>query len=211
MYSKKGFTIIEVVVVFLLILGVTFLILPRSLNSTKQARFISKWTQTYAELEYMFSVIRAQQEDEIQDKLSKADGNDNKKEIILETIKPYLRIVSEAPSTYKQYYMNGFEVNSQGRYYFKTFYLTNSKEIVGLKWLSDDCEAQEACAIMSYDVNGIEPPNTWGDDIFGINLLKKGIDPMGKGIDSDLLKADCDKTGFGIYCSYYYLMGGRFE
>lgn len=211
MYSKKGFTIIEVVVVFLLILGITFLILPRSLNGTKQARFISKWTQTYAEIEYMFSVIRAQQEDEIQEKLNKTNDNDNKKLVILESIKPYLRITSEVPSTYKQFYMNGSEVNPSGRYYFKPFYFTSTKEIVGLKWVSEDCKGQETCAILSFDVNGILPPNTWGDDVFGINLLRKGIEPIGKGIDADLLKADCDKEGFGIYCSYYYLMGGRFE
>lgn len=208
---KAGFTIIEVVVVFLLILGVTFFMLPRSLNTTKHARLISKWTQEYSELEYMFSVIKAQQDGELKAKFSGAKDNNDRNGILLQAIKPYLRIKSKVESNYKQYYMNKEEVTSTGKYYFDNFYSTSSNEIVGLKWVNADCKGKEVCAIIAFDVNGLELPNRWGDDIFGVNILKNEIEPIGKGIEQDILRADCDDDSYGIYCSYYYLMGGRFD
>lgn len=209
--SKKGFTIIEVVVVFLLVLGVTFLVVPKGLNTTKQARFISKWTQKYSELEYMFSVIEAQNDGEIEKKFFAANNDSARKKILLEAIKPYLRIVSEAPSTYKPHYMDKSEATPGSTYYFNNFYFTSSNEIVGVKLVNSNCKNKEPCAIMSFDINGLEAPNTWGYDIYGINVLKDGIEPLGKNIEPDVLKNNCSKYGTGIYCSYYYLIGGRFD
>ncbi|MFA7659147.1 MAG: type II secretion system protein [Candidatus Gastranaerophilaceae bacterium] len=208
---RTGFTIIEVVVVFLLMLGVAFFVLPRSLNNTKQARLISKWTEKYSELEYMFSVIKAQSDSEIEKKFQTAQNDDDRKQIILETVKPYLRITSEPVQDYKQYYMNDVIVERSGRYHFDNFYLTSSNEIVGLKWLNKSCKNGGICGVMAFDVNGKDAPNIWGQDVFGINILREGIEPLGKGIAPDVLKNDCSKHGLGIYCSYYYLIGGKFD
>lgn len=208
---KNGFTIVEVVVVFLLILGVTFLILPRSLDTTRQARFVSKWSEKYSEMEYMFSVVSAQQDSRLKEKFSQAQDNNDRKKILLETIKPYLRITSEENSKYQPKYMNGSLVTSSGRYYFNSYYKTSSSEIVGLKWITKNCIGGTVCGIISIDLNGIDPPNIWGRDIFGINVLNTGIEPLGKGLESDILRNDCSKFGFGLYCSYYYLMGGKFD
>lgn len=209
---KNGFTIIEVVVVFLLILGVSFLILPKGLDTTRQARLISKWTEKYSELEYMFSVIKAQKDGEIQDSLNKAENNDDRKQILLDTIKPYLRITTKVnPSDYKPKYMNKIAVTENDMYYFDNHYLTTTNEIIGLKWIKQKCTDKDACAIISFDLNGPTPPNAWGYDIFGINILKNAIQPIGQGLDTDTLKNNCSKSSFGVYCSYYYLMGGKFD
>lgn len=210
--KKNGFTIVEVVVVFLLMLGVTFFILPMSLDTTKQARFISKWTGIYTEVDYMFSVIKAQKDDEINRKFLKTQNNQDREQIILETIKPYLRISSEVEAkNYIQYYMNGMPVGIGDRYHFDNFYYENGNDIIGLKWLVKTCKPNVVCGIIAFDLNGLEEPNTWGYDIFGINVLKDKIEPIGKGIDETILKDDCTKHGTGLYCSNYYLIGGNFE
>lgn len=206
---KKGFTIIEVTVVFLLMLAITFLVLPRSLNNTRQAKFISRWIEKYSQLEYMFSVVKAQKDGEIEEKFLKASNDNDRRKILLEAIKPYLRITSEVKVPYKPLYMDKTEATPGSRYYFNNFYFTSSNEIIGLKFINFDCK--EVCAVMAFDINGLEPPNTWGYDIFGINVLKNGIEPFGKNVDTDTLKDNCSKYGSGIYCSYYYLIGGRFE
>lgn len=211
MQQKGAFTIIEVVFVFLLILGVTFLILPKSLNNTKQAKFISQWSETYTQLEYMFSVIKAQQNGALEEKIKSAKDNEERKNILLETVKPYLRITCAADSIYRQHYMNKTIVQKNDSYYFDSFYLTSANEIVGLKWLKSDCKDNDVCALINIDLNGEKSPNTWGYDIYGINLYKNKIEPIGKNIDMDILKTNCSKNGFGIYCSYYYLIGGKFE
>ncbi len=210
---KNGFTIIEVVVVFLLILGVTFLVLPKSMNNTKQARFISKWSTKFSELEYMYTVIKAQQDGQYLKELAKPKNNTPSNCIIPELFKPYLRITSEVQSiNYNRFYMNKQPVGESDRYAFNKYYRTSDNEIMAMKWLKNDCtDDKNPCAIVSFDMNGVEPPNTWGYDIFGLNLFKNNIQALGQSIQPDILKNDCSKNGYGIYCSYYYLMGGRFD
>lgn len=208
---KNAFTIIEVAVVFLLILGVSFLIVPKSMDTTKQARFISKWTEKYADLEYMFSVIQAQQGEELAKEFNKKKDISTNSANISELFKPYLRISSELkPNGYHQKYMNGTNVLESDKYYFNKFYLTNTNEIVSFKWIKDNCD-DDICAIMSFDINGEELPNKWGYDIYGINVTKNKIEPLGKGFDTDTMRCSCSKSGYGLYCSYYYLIGGKFD
>lgn len=209
--KRSGFTIIEVVVVFLLMLGVTFLVLPKSLDSTKQARFISKWTEKYSEMQYMFSVIKAQKDGEIQEKLLAVQDDNDKQKIFLNTIKPYLRITSEVKIPYKPIYMDGTEVIPNSQYYINNFYFTSLNEIVGLKLVDPNCKDKNLCEMLVFDINGLEAPNTWGYDIFGINVLPNKIEPFGEHIAYDVLKNNCSKYGSGVYCSYYYLIGGRFD
>lgn len=208
---KNGFTIVEVVMVFLLILGVAFFIVPKNLESTRQAKLISLWSEKYSQLEYTFSVIKAQKDSEMTEKLLGEHDNDGKEKVILDTIKPYMRITSEVTTPYKQYYMNGTEIIPRDKNHFDNCYLTSSGEIIGFKLVNSDCEKKEVCAIMSFDLNGDKGPNKWGYDIYGINVLKNGIEPLGKGIDSDMLRNNCTRYGSGLYCSYYYLIGGRFD
>jgi len=210
--SKNGFTIIEVFAVFLLILGVTFFILPRILDNTKQASFISKWSEKYTELEYISSVIKAQDDTELKKKFKKAKNNEVMAEVALQTVKPYLRIKSGvAQSEYKQFYMNKESVKKWDKYYVDNFYLTEENQIVGLKWLTKDCHYKTVCGILIFDLNGVQKPNTWGKDIFGINILDKGIEPIGKNEDAETLKGDCSRIGVGVSCSYFYLIGGDFD
>lgn len=209
---KNGFTIIEVVVVFLLVLVVSFFVLPKSLQTTKQARLISHWSEVYSEMEYMFSVIKAQKDDEIQKKFLVANSTEDRTKIILEEVKPYLRITSEiTDKDYKQFYMNGAPVKEGNKYYLDKFYLMKSGTIVGLKWFDSKCQKERPCGIIVFDVNGEKLPNTWGEDIFGINVYQDKIEPMGKNIDVDTLNTDCSRSGYGVYCSYYYLIGGKFD
>ena len=208
---KNGFTIIEVVVVFLLILGVTFWVLPRNLDGTRQARFISKWTEKYTDLEYMFSVINAQQNEEITNIFNEKKDTTMQGASIPELFKPYLRITSKLdPKDYQQKYMDNTKIGDNDKYYFNKFYLTSSNEIVSLKWVKEHCDGT-ICAVMSFDINGKELPNKWGYDIYGINVYRNKIEPLGKGFDFDVLKRNCSKGGFGLYCSYYYLIGGKFD
>lgn len=209
---KNGFTIIEVVFVFLLILATTFLILPRSLNSTKQARYISKWSETYSKMEYVYSVIKAQNEEALAQKFLNAKNNEIREAIVIDTIKPYLRIKSGVETcSYKQLYKSKVAVLKGDKYYFYNFYLTDDGEIVGLKWFAKECTDDNICGVMAFDVNGEEEPNTWGEDVFGLNVYNNRIEPIGKHLSTDILKTDCSKIGTGVDCSYYYLIGGEFE
>lgn len=209
--SKRGFTIIEVVVVFLLMLGVVFLVLPKSLDSTRQARFISKWSTKFSELEYMFSVIKAQKDGEIEEKFLKTQNYSDKEKIIVDTLKPYLRITSEVNTVYNPLFMDKTFATPGTEYYFDKYYFTSSNEIIGIKLINPDCKDNEVCTIISIDLNGSEPPNTWGYDVYGVNVFPNKIEPFGKGVEPDILRKNCSRLGSGLYCSYYYLIGGKFD
>lgn len=208
---KDGFTIIEVVIVFLLILGIMFFILPTNIQNTRQAKLISRWSEKYNELEYMFSVIMAQKGPDIKGIFSGIKHNGNQKKAVLESLKSYMRITSEVKEPYKQNYMDNKAIETVDMYHFDKFYTTSAGEIIGLKLINPDCKGNEVCAVISLDINGTKKPNTWGYDIFGIKLLDNKIEPLGKGIESDVLRFNCSKQGSGTYCSYYYLIGGRFD
>lgn len=208
---KKGFTIIEIVVVFFLMLGVIFLAYPKSVSSTKQAKLISKWTEKVSELEYMFSVIKAQKNGDIEAQFHKNQDKDAKTKIMIDIIKPYLRITSEVKTAYVPVFMDKTVASIDSKYYFENFYSTSSGELVGLKFINSDCKENEVCFIMAFDVNGLDEPNTWGYDIYGINVFKDRIEPFGKDLSNDVLRQNCSRHGSGIYCSYYYLIGGRFD
>lgn len=209
--NKKGFTIIEVVVVFLIILGATFLIIPKNLDATRHAKLISKWNQKYNELQYMFSAIIAQNGSEIEEMFNLTHDDKRKQQIVFNAIKPYLRIINKVKEPYQQIYMDKKLVSVDDLYGFADFYYTSSGEIVGFKVINLLCQKREPCIMINFDVNGIKEPNMWGYDVFGINVLKDKIEPLGKNIDINLLKHNCSRHDSGVYCSYYYLIGGRFD
>lgn len=209
--QKKGFTIIEIVVVFFLMLGVVFLVYPRSIDSSRQAKLISKWSEKVNELEYMFSVYRAQKDGDFNVKFSQSQSEDGKNKILVDIIRPYLRVTSELKTVYLPMFMDKSIVPQDSKYYFKHYYLTASNEIIGLKFINPNCSEKDVCFIMSFDINGSKPPNVWGYDIFGIDVYKNKIEPFGKKENQELLKQNCSRMGNGAYCSYYYLIGGKFE
>lgn len=208
---KNGFTITEVIIVFLLILGMMFFILPMNIQNTRQAKLISRWSDKYNELEYMFSVMMAQKTPDATGLFSSIKNDGNEAQSVLNSIKSYMRVTSEVKEPYVQHYMDKKPSDTVNTYHFDKFYFTSGNEIVGLKLINPHCKENDICAVISLDINGTKSPNTWGYDIFGINLLDNKIEPLGKGIESDVLRDNCSKHGSGIYCSYYYLIGGRFD
>lgn len=196
----KGFTIIEVLVAILIIFTVALIVVPMSMENTIQANMVSKWTQKYNELQYIFSSIKAQNEDKT---LSYQE--------LEQILKTNLRVNGKASDKYKQYYMNKKEIELNSNYMSKNFYTTTNDEIFSINLLNTNCQKDEICAIMSFDLNGETMPNSWGYDIFGIAVYENGIKPLGANVGQKIAQIDCNKKNTGIYCSYYYLIGGNFE
>ncbi len=209
--QKNGFTIVEIVVVFFLMLGVLFLVYPKSVDSSRQAKLISKWSQKVSELDYMFSVYRAQKDGDFDVKLSQAQSEEAKNKVLEDIIRPYLRITSKLQTVYAPMFMDKSVIPTDSKYYFNHYYLTSTNEIVGFKFINQNCKEKDVCFIMSFDINGTNPPNLWGYDIYGIDVYNDKIAPFGKEVNQQMLKQNCSRLGSGVYCSYYYLIGGKFE
>lgn len=211
--QKKYFWQTEYSIILLVIFAVILLFMPMSIQNTAQAMFISKWNEQYNRIDYMFTVIDTHISDEIIKNFDETKTSQEKEQLLLMLVKPYLRIDTEhrPPKHYKPRYMNNTKVFKGEPYYFDEYYFTKNNIIAGIKDVKST-NAEEPFFMMMFDLNGLMPPNRWGKDIFGVNIYDKGkIEPFGAGIEMDELKKDCSKEGSGITCSYYYKIGGGFD
>ena len=65
---------------------------------------------------------------------------------------------------------------------------------------------EEKCADLRIDVNGPKGPNTWGIDIYGVNLLRNRLDPWGpeEGANTACYRSG-SKLQKGFTCAAYVL------
>ena len=191
---KKGFTIIEVSILFVIFLIVAFLVAPLSLDDTKQAKNTSRWKNVQSDFTNIFYSINTQKEEtplSFQEAFNTIISGE-----IKDSIKPY-----------KVTFMDGTYPNST--YRFKDFSQTYSKAILSVKLFEET--DQELKGLLMYDVNGQTGPNTWGKDIFGYNIYEDKFEPFCKNEPIHSQKQDCSKNGTGLCCSNYYLIGGNFD
>ena len=211
--KRKHYWKLEYSIALFVFIGVLLLIMPLSIESTRQANFISKWNEKLNRVEYMFSVMNAHITDDMLKSMSRAKTPQERESLLLTLIKPYMRINIDGKSIrhYHPHYMNGTRVYKGQTYFFDEFYLAENNTIVGIKDIQSD-KSDDVLFIMMFDMNGILPPNRWGKDIFGINIYDGGkIEPFGFDKEMSELKKDCSDVGTGISCSYYYKIGGGFE
>ena len=209
--AKSKFWKLEYTVTLLVIFTIVLLLIPFDWENTMQANYISRWIDKYSRLEYMFKVINAHESNEIIKGFRRAKTPQEREQILITLIKPYFRIHKEKlPKRYGIKFMNKTRVTNKSRYYFEDFYFSDNRMIVGIKDLAGENPNDPGFMIM-FDINGILPPNTWGKDIYGVNIYENGLAPFGENLTNDELKHDCSPSGTGVGCSYYYKIGGSFD
>ena len=211
--ARKKYWKLEYSIALFFMLGTILLMMPVSIENTRQANFISKWNEKYNRVDYVFQVINAHITGELLTSFNKAKTPQEREKLLLQIVKPYLRLNTEQPVSkrYKVKYMNGNRSYKGKLYNFREFYYGENNTIVGIKDIKSEKE-NDAFFMMMFDMNGLLPPNCWGKDVFGINIYDGGhIEPFGAQMDMDELKKDCSDIGSGIGCSYYYKIGGGFD
>ena len=193
---KKGFTIVEVSILFVIFLIVAFLVAPLSLDDTMQAKNASRWRGVQQDFANIFYSINTQKE-ESQESISFKDSFET---VIKNEIK-------EDTDPYKITYMNGTYPNNT--YRFNNYKLTYSNAILAYKLF--DVSENGLQGLLLYDVNGKQGPNIWGKDVFGLNIYIDRFEPFGKSEPVGTQKQDCSRNGSGLFCSNYYLIGGNFD
>lgn len=212
--TKKAFTLVEIGIAFSLILVVSALVIPLVVDDSKKIQDISKWRHTYDDVSYAFQSMFIDNspiyQKNLSEEISKTKDFEKIEDIVLNEFKPYLRVEDKFESKkYKPKYLNKDKVKSGQYYYFDKFYKTQTGIIVGIKWLGELYDKSSIVALM-FDLNGELEPNTWGKDIFGVNVYKDKLEPFGKGLPSYEISNDCSKKGRGVYCSYSYLTDAQF-
>jgi len=211
MNKNKAFTLMEIGIIVGLIALTAALVIPSLVEDNKKLDIISKWKNTYKNIELAFSAIQVQATETDNISFQKASNDKEKEKVLYEILTPYFRMEKEVSNKdYKTFYLNGSAVKENDDYYITNLHLTNSGKLVGLKWLNTPISINDKfpIALMAVDLNGVKKPNKWGYDIFGVNIYTNKIEPLGKSDDDYLVKSDCSKKGKGLSCSYYYYIYG---
>jgi len=196
---EKGFTLVEVTILFVIFITVAVLVIPLSVDDAVTAKNTEKWHRVQSG----FASIPINMMD--------SERFRNSKEVNLEDfisalikVHPLKNVVN-----YRIKYMNG-EI-PEDKYQFNEIYNTDNGASIAFKWFKDNNMHGEDRieGLLMYDVNGRKGPNVWGKDIFGMNIYDNKIEPFGKNEDPMTVESDCSKQGTGLYCSFYYLNSGR--
>lgn len=191
---KKGFTLVEVSILFVIFLIVAFLVVPLSLDDTMQAKNTSRWRSVQSDFANIFYSINTQKEYE------DFDFKEAFKLVLANEIKADAQ-------PYKITFMNGTYPNAT--YRFDDFKQTQGNSILAVKLF--DKPVNDLYGVFLYDVNGSVGPNVWGKDVFGFNIFSDRFEPFCKSDSINEQKQDCSKAGTGLCCSNYYLIGGSFD
>ena len=191
---KKGFTIVEVSILFVIFLIVAFLVAPLSLDDTMQAKNTSRWRSVQQDFTNIYYSINTQKDE------NELDFTDALNAIVDSEIK-------DNSSNYKITFLNGTFPNNT--YRFKDFKTTYSNATLAVKMF--DTPQDKKLGMLMYDVNGKVGPNVWGRDVFGMNIYDDKFEPFCKTEPMSRQKQDCSKNGTGLCCSNYYLIGGSFD
>lgn len=212
MKKLKAFNMVEIMIVVCLLVTTVILCLPIIFNNSKQAKIISGWKRSYAEMQSNFEVFTVSDAD-VLDKICKSNVEEKEPEIF-KLVSPYLNVdLSKNPNTLKSYhykFKNGAQIPMQSMIFTKFFSYQENGNIVGFRWLDCDCSEKTPCAAVLFDMNGIEKPNRIGEDIFGIYIYKNRIEAFGAEFTNDELEKECTGHSNGMSCSEYYLRGGKF-
>lgn len=195
---EKGFTLTEVIILFVIFITVAILVVPLSIDDAITKNSTSKWKRVQSSLSsipitMMNSSSFKQNQDTSYDDFM----------LSVKKVFPLKNVVK-----YKIKYMNG-EIPSE-QYTFEEIYNTDNGATIAFKWFpetSNEKGEDKIDGMIMYDVNGKRGPNVWGKDIFGVDLYDNKIEPFGKHQDPVTIESDCSRQGTGVYCSYYYIVG----
>ena len=190
---KKGFTLIEVSILFVIFLIVAFLVAPLSMDDTVQANFTSRWKNVQSDFSNIFYSINTQKDSDVFDLHA----------IFADVIAGQVKNDVDA---YKINFLNGTSPNVT--YRFSNFMQTQANSTIAYKFFNKPQDG--VIGILLYDINGSRRPNIWGKDVFGFNIYSDRFEPFCKEKSISEQKSDCSKNGTGLCCSSYYLQGGSF-
>ena len=209
---KKAFNMVEIAIVICLLLTTVILCLPVIFNNSKEAKIISGWKKSYAEMQSNFEVFNVSDAEKI-DTICKSSVEEKEKELFM-IISPYLNVDLDKSSaglkSYHYRFKNGSQVPMQSIAFTRFFSYQENGNIVGFKWLDCECTEKTPCASALFDMNGTQKPNRIGRDIFGIFLYRNRIEAFGAELNNIELERDCSNHSNGMSCSEYYLRGGKF-
>jgi hypothetical protein len=177
-------------------------------NNLEQAQRIAVWKSEFERLNYCFSLVNMYEYSMLPEKANPTEADE------LQLIMPYFNMEKDnyiLKKKYKYRKKNGRSADKNGQFYFNEIYKLKDGKLISLKKnLNVNFNGNMPSFFMLIDINGRKRPNRIGQDIFFISIFKDHIEALGHDRPYVALKTNCSPLGSGVYCSEYYLLGGRF-
>lgn len=188
---KDGFTLVEVIILFVIFLTVAVLVVPLSVEDAVTAKNTAKWQHVQSGFASIPITMTSSERYKKTKQISVEDFIG-----ALIKVHPLQNVIS-----YKIKYLNGDTPDEM--YTFPEIYNTDSGATIAFKWLKTNSTGEDdMLGLIMYDVNGKHGPNVWGKDIFGFNVYANKVEPFGKNQDPLAIEADISRQGRGLYNSY---------
>ena len=187
---------------------VILIILPFNVNNLEQAHRIAVWKSEFEQLNYCFSLVDLYEHSIIPKK------NKVTEEEEMNFIMPYFNMDKDdciLTKKYKYRKKNGGTVAKDSQFYFNKIYKLKNGKLISLKKnINHNIKENRPYFFMLIDINGRKKPNRIGQDIFFVSIFKDHIEALGHDRPHVAIKTNCSPLSSGVYCSEYYLLGGKF-
>lgn len=222
-YTKKAFTLAEVLITLGIIGVVAAMTIPTVVKNYRRAVSIAKLKKTYSTLQQ--AIQRTMADNLGYSYVNFSDGsNDSMNEWYNYYLKPNLRIQkdclndtagcwhSEAPTKLLNGANHPWDSGTVGIggniIVFRTFdnvYVNMDGAEPPDVWDMYGVNVDKAALVMHVDVNGDQEPNVVGRDIFIFVFNNKVLIPAGNDKTNEEVDADCSEGGSGYFCFSYIL------
>ncbi len=218
---KKAFTLAEVLITLAIIGVVAALTIPTVVQKHQERVTVNKVKKFYSVMSQ--ALLMSIKDNGTLDEWNMSPASEysiNKEntEVFMSYIKPYLKITKDCGTEtgclgqdYSVKILTGAQhstnYENDNRYY-KFIMNDGSYGWLRPSWATSYCGEtasglQNICGVLFIDINGKNPPNTIGRDIFTFNFLKDRI-ALG-------LSDDCKKTLAGWDCSQYIMQNNSMD
>lgn len=183
--TKKSFTLAETLITLVIIGVVAALTIPALVNKTQNQELKASFKKTYSALEQATRQIMQDNGGTMLGVCSSIDQN-----CFLDKYSAQLAFTKKCEDGHSWgacwhdgdgFYYDGItRISAHGNH---TGLVLNDGTLIDFYYDSPTCTAPIGtlykCARIRVDVNGFKPPNSFGKDIFGLNVYQNGIKPYG--------------------------------
>lgn len=213
---KSAFTLAEVLITLGIIGVVAALTLPTLIANYKKQVIISKLNKVYSTISQAY-IFAKSDNGELQDwKLENYTESDKDDEDILYYLLPYLKVLRFCGKSEKGCFPDvrygsigsiGFGVNIDSSKWYSNAILEDGSIISSITFRSNVGNEVVVSGFIRVDVNGNNPPNVLGIDLFNFYISPERIVPYGLIGDERVSSANDFEINRGDYCAAWVIYG----
>lgn len=202
--KKQGFTLAEVLVTLMIIGVIASMTIPALKRNADEQANVASVQKAYSTISSATRILRTEYGPTKLWNLSAAN--------VASMYRSKMNALDNNTPKYSKTYLNGTAYDNANMYNPKTSFYTPDGMLYYVQSTNTTCSGSSdnwanGCINWGVDINGANPPNKVGIDIFGMYVTPQDVFPEGGGPGTKI--ADCNSTGAGWSCSAKIIQEGK--